>query len=53
MKHIVETKLQINGQNNFQKISELLTYFHNLTLRLVFIKGQKLKMSVDFVTKKS
>jgi len=28
MKHIVETKLQTNGQNSLKKISEVLTYFH-------------------------
>jgi len=36
MKHIVETKLLINRQNIHPKISETLTYFHNLTLRLFF-----------------
>jgi len=41
MKHIIETKLQINGQKNIPKISEILTYFHNLTQRLLFFKGQK------------
>jgi len=52
MKHIVETKVQINRQKYLPKI-EILTYFHNLTLRLLFFKkGQKFKMSVDFVTKK-
>jgi len=29
------------------------TKLHNLTLNLHFLKGQKFKMSVDFVTKKS
>jgi len=39
MKHIVETKLQINRQNNIPKVSEILTYFHNLSLRWFFLKG--------------
>jgi len=30
MIHIDETKLQINGQHNLPKISEILTYFHTL-----------------------
>jgi len=30
MKYIVETKLQINGQDILPNISEILTYFHNL-----------------------
>jgi len=54
MKHIVETTLQINGQNNRPKTSETLTYFHNFTLRFFFLKkSQKFKISVDIVTKKS
>jgi len=51
MKHIIETNLQINGQKHLAKISELFTYFHNFGI--TFLKGQKFKMSVDFVTKKS
>jgi len=39
MKHIVETKLQIKGQENLPKTSEIVTYFHNLTLRLLFLKS--------------
>jgi len=54
MKHIVETKLQINGEKKKNpKISAILTYFHNLTLRLLFSEGQTFKMSVDMFTKKS
>jgi len=36
MKHIIETKLQSTGQTNLPKISEVLTYFHSFTLRLLF-----------------
>jgi len=53
MKHIVEAKLQIIGQKIIPKILEILIYFHNLSLRLLFLEGQKFKMRVNFVTKKS
>jgi len=36
MKHIVETKLKINGQKNLPNVSEIVTYFRNLTLRSPF-----------------
>jgi len=40
-------------KKNLAKISEILTYFHNLALRLLLlIIDQKLKMSVYIVTKK-
>jgi len=45
MKHIVETKLQINGQNILSKISDILTYFQKLILILLF---QKAKIQDEF-----
>jgi len=48
-KHIVE----INGQKTIPTNSEILTYFHNFILIILFLEGQKFKMSVDFVAKKS
>jgi len=45
MKHIVETIRQINGQKILPRILEILTYFHSLSWRLLFFKGQKFKTS--------
>jgi len=40
---LLENNLQINGQKILPQISENLTYFHNLTLRILFLKGPEIQ----------